>query len=638
MMNRRVWFIVLSVLSLSFQGFDKAPEIDSITKEEMKADLFFLAGDDLQGRLTNTPANRLAGAYIKSRFERMGLKPADSDGSFFQPYNLMTSTLGDENVLEVTGGDSATLRLKPGQDYYPLYFSASGRARGKVVFTGFGITAPENAYDDYRGEALRGKIILALDHEPGERDPSSPFDGVVSSNVGDALRKALFAQKKGAAGILFVRDVHNHPGPENFEAAGNGYWPEQPFRVPRVTLADWVEQVRIPAVQISSALASILVQSTGRSLEALSRGAESSGGIQPVPLPEHEVELITTVKRHVIPDRNVVGLIEGSDPGVREESVIVCAHYDHNGADGDRIYNGADDNGSGTIGLIEIAEAYARAAHNGQRPRRSILFAAWNSEERGLLGAWAYTENPLRPLDKTVAVLNMDMIGRNEEVPEGGDSRFRGLDLQTAESNRNAVNIIGTTRTNDLKSEVERANRSIGLDLRLRYDNNLSNLMRRSDHWPFLQRGVPALWFHTGLHPDYHTVYDRPEKINYTKMEKVARLVYQMSWNLAQEASRPRLNLGCQALKLQFPAKRCALGRSGICRRLVHDRVCHPRWRGRKGTAGRDRARSAVEHTRSPQARGSRRRHDLPGPRLRWRRRDLGDGAAGRTARTGGGD
>ena len=542
MINRPVLLTILSVLSLSFQHSDRAPEIDSIRKEEMRPDLFFLAGDDMQGRLTNTPSNSLAGEFIKSRFERMGLKPAGSHGSFFQRYNLMSSTLGDENVLQVTGGDNATLRLKSGQDYYPLYFSASGRARGKLVFTGFGITAPELSYDDYRTETLGGNIVLALDHEPGERDPNSPFDGVVSAEAGGALRKTLFAQEKGAAGILFVRDIHNHPGPDNFEAAAKSYWPEQPFRIPRVTLADWVEQVRIPAVQISPALASILVRGAGRSLEALSRAAESFGGIQPVPLPTHQVELLTTVNRHVIPDRNVVGLIEGSDARLKEEAVIICAHYDHNGAEGDRIYNGADDDGSGIIGLIEIAEAYSRAVQGGQRPRRSVLFAAWNSEERGLLGAWAYTENPFVPLDKTIAVLNMDMIGRNEEVPEGGGPRFRGLDLQTSESNKNAVNIIGTTRSKEMKLEVERANHGIGLDLRLRYDNNISNLMRRSDHWPFLQRGVPAIWFHTGLHPDYHTVYDRPEKINYTKMEKVARLVYEMSWNLAQSVSRPRLN------------------------------------------------------------------------------------------------
>jgi Zn-dependent M28 family amino/carboxypeptidase len=227
---------------------------------------------------------------------------------------------------------------------------------------------------------------------------------------------------------------------------------------------------------------------------------------------------------------------------LRDELVIVCAHFDHNGADGSRIFNGADDNGSGAVGLLDIAEAYVLAARAGQHPRRSVLFAAWNSEERGLLGAWAYTEDPIRPLDRTVAVLNMDMIGRNEEVPEGGGPRFRGLDAQTAESNANATNLIGTTRSASLKTAVERANAGIGLTLRLRYDNNISQLMRRSDHWPFLQHGVPAVWFHTGLHPDYHTVDDDPERINYEKMEKIARLVYQASWDLAQQSGRPSLS------------------------------------------------------------------------------------------------
>jgi Zn-dependent M28 family amino/carboxypeptidase len=241
-------------------------------------------------------------------------------------------------------------------------------------------------------------------------------------------------------------------------------------------------------------------------------------------------------------------MIEGSDPLMKNEYIIISAHIDHNGVNNGQIMNGADDNGSGSVGLINIAEAYAQAAKAGQRPKRTIIFADWNSEERGLLGAWAYTENPLFPLDKTVAVLNMDMIGRNEEVPEGGGARFRGLALQTAESNNNATNVIGTTRSADLKNAVERANSGIGLELKFRYDNNASNLMRRSDHWPFLQHGVPALWFHTGLHPDYHTTNDRPEKINYVKMEKVARLVHQMSWNLSQMEDKPKLTTGLKTL------------------------------------------------------------------------------------------
>ena len=150
-------------------------------------------------------------------------------------------------------------------------------------------------------------------------------------------------------------------------------------------------------------------------------------------------------------------------------------------------------------------------------------------------------ERPLRPLDKTVAVLNMDMIGRNMEVPVGGGRRFNGLEVQSAESNSNSVNIIGHSRSPALSTAaVKRANTGVGLVLKMDLDNNASNLLRRSNQWPFLQRGVPAIWFHTGLHPDYHTANDRPEKINYDKMEKIARLVHQVSWDLAQQPARPR--------------------------------------------------------------------------------------------------
>ena len=165
--------------------------------------------------------------------------------------------------------------------------------------------------------------------------------------------------------------------------------------------------------------------------------------------------------------------------------------------------------------------------------------AAWNAEERGLLGAWAYVEEPLIPLADTVAVLNMDMIGRNEEVPENGGRRFYGLEPQTAESNENAVNLLGYSFSNDLRLTADAANAQIGLQLRFRYDDSPSNLLRRSDHWPFLTQGVPALFVHTGLHPDYHTLDDQPEALNYEKMSQVVRLVHEMSWSLAQSDQRP---------------------------------------------------------------------------------------------------
>ena len=313
------------------------------------------------------------------------------------------------------------------------------------------------------------------------------------------------------------------------------------MRLPRYFVANWLQQVQIPAAQVSSALAERLLRPTGRTLAELARAAERSTA--PLAVPGVTITVETDVPRTTVTDRNVVAALEGSDPALRDEYVMLAAHVDHNGADGPQIFNGADDNGSGTVGLIAIAEAYARAAAAGQRPRRSILFVATNSEERGpLVGAWGYAEAPVVPLARTVAMLNMDMIGRNEEVPVNGGARFRGLQVQTAESNRNAVNLLGWSRSASLTEVIDGANGGSGLVLKKAYDNNISQLLRRTDMWALLQHGVPAVTFNTGLHPDYHRVDDRPERIEYEKMERIVRLVYRASWALATRADRPTLN------------------------------------------------------------------------------------------------
>lgn len=520
----------------------RAPQNESIRQDQLRADLFFLAGDAMKGRLTDTDENRAAADYIRSRFERAGLKPAAPGNSYFQTYNLMTATLGDGNALEIASSENLKRQLRLGTDFYPQRFSGSGEVTAELMFVGYGISAPHLQYDDYGSQRLDNSIALILEHEPGERDPNSPFDGVVTTELAAPWRKALAAQQHGAVGVLFVSDVHSHPGASNFEQTARNFWPATPPRIKSYTLATWSDRIRIPVMQISPAVASSLLVKSGKSIEELSKSADSTRGTTAVHL-NVKVTMRAAVDRHIVGDRNVVALVEGSDPRLKNEWVLVTAHFDHDGVNGTQILNGADDNGSGTVALLEIADAYGLAIAAGQRPKRSVLFAAWNSEERGLLGAWAYTEQPLAPLNTIAAVLNMDMIGRNEEIPIGGGNRFNGLDVQTAESNANAVNMMGYARAPDLAAMVDAANRgqaAMGLEIKKRYDNNASNLVRRSDQWPFLQSGVPALGFMTGLHPDYHTQYDRPEKINYAKMEKIARLIHQASWDIANAETRPK--------------------------------------------------------------------------------------------------
>ncbi len=383
--------LVLAV-TVSLASQQRAPGIESIREADLRADLFFLAGDAMRGRLTDTTENLATADYIRARFERAGLTAPAPGGSYFQNYHLMTATLGEGNELLVHAGEAAVSRvLTHGQEFYPQRFSASGTAEGDVVFAGFGISAPRLSYDDYAGE-VQGKVVLVLDHEPGERDPTSPFDGVVTAEPAAAWRKALAAQARGAVAVLFVADVHNHPAPVNVELAARSVWPATPPHLKTYTLAAWADRIRIPAVQISPALAESLVAGTGKTLAALAASAETPRGLAAVPLPGAHVEIHTAVTRHTIPDRNVVGLVEGSDPALKDEWVLVTAHFDHNGIDGSQIFNGADDNGSGTVALLEIADAYAEAAQSrsaaqAQRAVRGLELGGARAARRvGLYG------------------------------------------------------------------------------------------------------------------------------------------------------------------------------------------------------------------------------------------------------------
>lgn len=519
----------------------RAPGNDAITAAKMRADLEFLSGDWFRGRLTNTPENAIALEWMKARFQWLGLKPMGANGSYFLPYTLSIGTLDSGNDLAVTR-NSGVHHYGLTTGFYPHRYSGPVMATGDVVFAHFGITAPPLGYDDLHGD-VAGKILLVLDHEPGENDSTSIFDGVVTSEYSSPIKKALAAQTHGAAGLLFVTDVQNHAAPQSFEASSHAYWPAQPPRLLPYTLAAWADKLTIPVGQISVALADSMVGAAGTSLIELARASESAHGSAPIPIPGVRVTMTTAVTRHAVPDRNVLAAIEGGDARLKDEWIVISGHVDHNGADSTQIFNGADDNGSGAVALLAIAEAYAKAAAEGHRPKRSVLFAAFNSEERGpLMGSWGYVEAPAVPLAKTAAMLNMDMIGRNEEVPENGGARFRGLPVQTAESNANTVTLLGWSRSAALTAAVEHANAGYGLTFKKNYDNNISQLLRRSDSWPFLQNGVPAIWFHTGLHPDYHLTSDKADKINYPKMERIARLVHQASWELADSPTRPTLN------------------------------------------------------------------------------------------------
>ena len=496
----------------------------SITEKELRADIELLTSDELAGRKTGSAGNRAAAELIAQRFQRLGLKPAGDDDGYLQRFHLARGSLGPENRFRL-GPPSQAQESEVMRHFYPARQGApQGQSEAEVVFVGFGITAPEIGYDDYQGVDVRDKIALIMRGEPREDDAESAFDGEFVSEHGEELRKLLNAQEHGASGVILMA-----AGPSNFRVSARLAWPSNPS-LQRYALDSESEHIRIPAVYASTAHFSSVLESQGLDLRRIREEIDSDLHPRSRPLSGLSALIRCDVQRSRLPAANVLGLWPGSDEG-GQEAVVVGAHFDHLGIRGERILRGADDNASGTAALLEIAEAMSLAR---TRPARSILFAAWDAEEESLLGSRHYMTRPAVPVEKTVAMLQMDMIGRNEEVKDPNDFRFNGLDLQSPEENENTVNVLGYSRSPGLRSLVARSNRRILLRVLFRYDDNPINLLRRSDHWPFLQRGVPALLFTSGLHPDYHTPGDTAEKLNYSKIESIARLVFLSAWSAAE--------------------------------------------------------------------------------------------------------
>ncbi len=533
-------YFLSSVALLAGAAPDSAPPAatKTITEADLKSTLYFLASEEMQGRELNTLFNKITSNYLAHRFELMGLEPGAPDG-YFQYFNILRAELLDGNTLEIRSPASPSSTVAVVQeDFVPSPLSANGRVSAPLVLVGYGITAPEHEYDDYQELEVQGKIVVVFDGEPGAKDPDSPFEGILDSKYSEEFYKIKNAQAHNAAGLIIVQNGRGRSLRTNFSRHAQFNWPEDPSRAWHA-LKVWEEQVRIPVIHVSGELARGLLQSTRVDLREIQRKIDEEYRSQGVPLPGVEATLETAIVRSQTRIRNVLAFLPGSDPNLKDEVVIVSAHFDHVGSHDGEVFQGADDDASGTAGLLEIAEAYALSP---EKPARSVLFAAWNAEEQRLLGSRYYVERPAFLLEKTIAVFQMDMIGRNEEILDPNNPRFLGLPKQSAESNTNSVHVMGYSRSEDLRNLVTQSNGKINLELKFQYDDTPANLLRRSDQWPFLSHDVPVLFFHTGLHPDYHRPTDRPEKINYSKMEKVVRLVFLCSWAAAHSSPPPQLN------------------------------------------------------------------------------------------------
>ena len=485
---------------------DSSPGEKFITQDLIQKDISFLASDSLKGRNTPSPELDIASDYISNSFGSYGL--GKIDGSYLQKVKLGLVNLGRENYLSITkDGKEISFNLK--DDFTPFEMTANKHSDAPIVFAGYGIDAPEFKYNDYDNLDVNGKIVFVLRHEPGENDTASIFNGKESTKYSNVDEKVRTAVKHGAIGVLVAQDPLNHSilTPKGFP------WPSLSKIIPKdaIPLSLMIdEKDKIPVVQVGESVIEKLFGSV-ENLKNIQSEIDKNLKPNSFNVSGAEASLKTSTEITDKSSNNVAGFIEGSDPVLKSEVVVIGAHYDHVGyisrhQEGeDFIYNGADDNASGTCGVLAVAKAFSES---NQKPKRSVLFIAFCGEEKGLFGSRSYVENPSFTLEKTVAMLNMDMIGRN---------------------NPDSLTIYGNDRNPDLLRTALTANEDIGF--KINYEN--VRMSGGSDHASFLNKKIPSLFFHSDTHADYHKVSDEVSLINSEKIARVAKLVYKTAWEIA---------------------------------------------------------------------------------------------------------
>ena len=507
-------------------GGDAAAAANNIQLEDIRARMFFLSNSTMAGRLIGTPEHAIAANYIESEFMRLGLKPGGDDGTYFQSFDLESAWPDAQKpfLLQATVG-SRQKDFLPGHDFNPWWVQGvkSEAAQGPIEFLGYGINAPEYGYNDFADVELHGKIAMVLEREPQADDPNSKFRGRWDTYHAYDWFKIEQIRRAGAAAVLIVNPVFSFKE-ERVPSGPPNYTLPQPNYSMAGGLWDF------PVVMITSETADFLLSGTGKSVSSLQKQIDETLRPNSFEVPGVTIKTEKNFKSHqLFKGRNVIGVLEGSDPELKKQYVVVSGHYDHMGIVSGRIYAGADDDASGVVATLEVAQAFVQA---GLKPKRSFVFVCFDAEEQGLLGSEYYIEHPAAPLADTVADLNMDMIGRDEESLTWNT---------TAEQTRNMVNIVGTLYNPDLRKVIEQENKGLGLKLDYKMDTrDPGHWFARSDHFWFATRGIPQVLFNTGAQADYHTENDTWDRINYPKMQKIIQLIFLTAAQVADQPERPK--------------------------------------------------------------------------------------------------
>ena len=488
-MRARAAVVTLTFVALfAFSAWTfEIPSLADPRVDRLRDHVRYLASDELTGRGVETPGIKLARDYIAREFAKYGLRPGGDKGSYLQGFDVATGVTVKQPAL-MAFGKQAPLRLN--EEWVPLGLSGSGKVEGDVVFAGYGITAKDYGYDDYAGIDAKGKIVLVLRYEPPPKDEKSPFQKAPRySNHATLRAKANNARDHGAVGMILV-DL-NYSGDEQKELLS--------------TLSSlWRGGNRLIAAQVRRGAIEKWLEWQGISLKSLKEKIDREEKPASQPLPAVQAALEVNLEEVRQRTENVIGVLPGSDPTLKDENIVIGAHYDHVGFGhygardshtSGQIHYGADDNASGIAVLLHLAERLSRAQ---LKPARTVVFVAFSGEELGLHGSRQYVNSPTVPLSSTKAMFNLDMVGRLRD---------------------NRLTVFGTRSAKELSGIVLEEAQKLGLQV------SESDSIGRSDHMPFYNKKIPALHFFTGSHPDYHRPSDTWEKLNVEGMAKVTELV-----------------------------------------------------------------------------------------------------------------
>ncbi|TKC03548.1 M28 family peptidase [Pedobacter cryotolerans] len=520
--------ILLSVGASAQKNSDAIKFSETITKDRGFSHLSVLASDEYEGRETGKKGAWMAAEYIKKQFKSFGLKGPVKDGKdkYFQNVGLITNDVAGASLA--VNGKARKLNadfMIPSNSVAnaPIAINVN-----EVIFAGYGLT--KDGYDDFAGINAEGKVIMIFSAgDPTIKAGEPELTGRAAMMARQKMMTTLMKAKPKA--ILLV-DMNFDKMPEYAKiAAASG----------RIMLKKDAPATAAPArptlttLTISPATANEILKTSNTTVEALAQKIKESG--KPASITANTALMVAAQKKETTHrGENVLGFLEGSDPILKNEVLVVTSHYDHIGlvADPnatDKVNNGADDDGSGTTGVLMLAEAFAKAAKAGKGPKRSVLFMTVVGEEKGLLGSEWYAEHPIFSIENTITNLNIDMIGRGDD-DRPGDNNF--------------VYIIGSNMlSDDLDRIGKKANEDyVNIVLDEKYNNRTdpNQFYYRSDHYNFAKFGIPVIFYFNGVHKDYHQPGDEVSKIDFPMLAKRAQLVYFTAWELANGANRPVVN------------------------------------------------------------------------------------------------